>query len=185
MLLVYLPIRWRWWAFGADSVIELVAGAAILWRLYVEAKGESGEQVEHAERVASWIVGVSLLTLAAYIFVASASSLLSRSHPEANALGIGIAAASNVLMPILSVAKKRIGRTVCSKALVSDGSCSMVCAYMSWILLAGVAATALFGWWWADSIAALEFVRFVVTEGLEAVNETRESDEHEEETTDS
>ncbi len=158
-------------AFGADSVIELVAGAAILWRLYVEAKGESVERVEHAERVASWIVGVSLLALAVYIVVASAASLFSHARPEANALGIGIAAASSVLMPILAFAKKRIGRKVCSKALVSDGSCSMVCAYMSWILLTGVAATALFGWWWADSIAALGFVWFIIHEGLEAVKE--------------
>ena len=166
-------------AFGADSIIELVAGAAILWRLYVEAKGGSANRVEHAERLASWIVGVSLLALALYIVVASAVSLFAHSRPEASALGIAVAAASSVFMPILAVAKKRIGRNVCSKALVSDGSCSMVCAYMSWILLAGVAATTLFGWWWADSVAALSFTWFVVREGLEAVREAHGSHEEE------
>ena len=85
-------------------------------------------------------------------------------------------------MPFLAVSKKRIGRRIGSKALISDGSCSMVCAYMSWILLAGVAATSLLGWWWADSVAALGFVWFVVHEGLEAIDEARESDAHEGET---
>ena len=162
-------------AYGADSVIELVAGAAVLSRLYVEARGGAEERVERAERAASWVVGVALLALAAYIVVASVVSLVAGSRPETSVLGIAIAAASSILMPILASAKKRVGR-VCSKALVSDGSCSMVCAYMSWILLAGVGATALFGWWWIDSVAALGFTWFVVREGLEAVKEARETE---------
>ena len=172
-------------AFGADSVIELVAGGALLFRLYAEANGRDAEGVERAERVASWIVGIALLALAAYIVISSAVSLFTQSHPEATTLGIGIAVASSILMPFLATSKKRIGRRIGSKALVSDGSCSMVCAYMSWILLAGIAATSLLGWWWADSVAALGFVWFVVREGLEAINEARESDEHEEEVHDS
>jgi divalent metal cation (Fe/Co/Zn/Cd) transporter len=132
-------------------------------------------RVERAERIASWVVGIALLALAVYIVGASITSLLSRSKPEASALGIGIAAASSIFMPILAAAKKRVGQ-VCSKALVADGSCSMVCAYMSWVLLAGVGVTALFGWSWADSVAALGFTWFVVREGLEAVKEAREGD---------
>jgi divalent metal cation (Fe/Co/Zn/Cd) transporter len=166
-------------AFGADSVIELVAGGALLFRLYTESNGGDPERVEKAERAASWIVGIALLALAAYIVVFSAVSLLTQSHPEATTLGIGIAVASSILMPLLATTKKRVGRRIGSKALVSDGACSMVCAYMSWILLAGVAATALFGWWWADAVAALGFVWFVIHEGLEAVNDARGSDEHE------
>ena len=172
-------------AFGADSVIELVAGGALLFRLYTEANGRDAEGVEKAERAASWIVGIALLALAAYIVISSAVSLFTKSHPEATTLGIGIAVASSILMPFLATSKKRIGRRIGSKALVSDGSCSRVCAYMSWILLAGIAATSLLGWWWADSVAALGFVWFVVREGLEAINEARESDEHEEEAHDS
>ena len=169
-------------AFGADSVIELVAGGALLYRLYVEANGGGSERVEKAERSASWIVGIALLALAAYIVVSSVVSLFTKSRPEANALGIGIAVASSILMPFLAETKKRVGRRIGSKALISDGACSMVCAYMSWILLAGVAATAVLGWWWADSVAALGFVWFVMREGLEAVNEARGADPHEEET---
>ncbi len=169
-------------AFGADSVIELVAGGALLYRLYVEANEGSSERVEKAERSASWIVGIALLALAAYIAVSSVVSLFMKSRPEANALGIGIAVASSILMPFLAETKKKVGRRIGSKALISDGACSMVCAYMSWILLAGVAATALLGWWWADSVAALGFVWFVMREGLEAVNEARGTEAQKEET---
>ena len=169
-------------AFGADSVIELVAGGALLFRLYVEANEGGSERVERAERVASWVVGIALLALAAYIVVSSVVSLFMQSRPEANALGIGIAVASSILMPLLAETKKRVGRRIGSKALVSDGACSMVCAYMSWILLAGVGATALLRWWWTDSIAALGFVWFVTREGLEALNEARGADAPKEET---
>jgi divalent metal cation (Fe/Co/Zn/Cd) transporter len=159
-------------AYGADSVIELVAGVAVLSRLYVEARGGDHDRVDRAERAASWVVGVALLALAAYIVVASTASLVTRSRSEPSVLGLAVATASSILMPILATTKKRIGR-VCSRALVSDGSCSMVCAYMSWILLVGVGATALFGWWWIDSIAALGFTWFVIREGLEAVKDAR------------
>jgi len=158
-------------AFGADSVIELVAGGALLYRLYIEANVGGSDRVERAEQAASWIVGIALLALAAYIVVSSAASLFTKARPEANALGIGIAVASSIIMPILAETEKRAGRRIGSKALISDGACSMVCAYMSWILLAGVAATALAGWWWADSVAALGFVWFITREGLEAVND--------------
>ena len=111
-------------AFGADSVIELVAGGALLFRLYVEANEGGSERVERAERAASWIVGIALLALAAYIVVSSVVSLFMQSRPEANALGIGIAVASSILMPFLAATKKRVGRRIGSKALISDGACS-------------------------------------------------------------
>ena len=161
-------------AYGADSVIELVAGAALLRRLYVEAKGAGVERVERAEKRASWIVGIGLLVLALYIVVSSIGSLVARAGPEAAPLGIGITAASSVLMPLLAARKKRIGRRIGSRALESDGSCSMVCAYMSWIVLGGVVFTAFLGWWWIDAVAALGLVYFVVHEGWEAVEDARD-----------
>ena len=96
-------------AFGADSVIELVAGGVLLYRLYVEANEGGSERVERAERTASWIVGIALLALAVYIVVSSIVSLFTQSRPEANALGIGIAVASSIIMPFLAVTKKRVG----------------------------------------------------------------------------
>ncbi|WDL99126.1 cation diffusion facilitator family transporter [Alicyclobacillus sp. ALC3] len=160
-------------AFGADSVIELVAGGVLLWRLTIEFRGASLAQVKRAEKTSSWVVGIALLLLAAYIVVASIIKLVSHQGAEPSYLGLGLAVASGVIMPYLSRTKKRIGTEIGSQALRSDGSCSMVCAYMSWILIAGVVLTAALGWWWIDSIAALALVYYVVKEGWEAIEEAR------------
>jgi divalent metal cation (Fe/Co/Zn/Cd) transporter len=160
-------------AFGVDSIIELIAGAVLLWRLMIEARGASLARVKRAEKASSWVVGIALLLLAVYIVVASIDKLVTHQGAESTYLGIGLAIASGIIMPYLSRAKKRIGSEIGSKALRADGSCSIVCAYMAWIVLAGVVLTALLGWWWIDSIAALALVYYVVKEGWEAVQEAR------------
>jgi len=160
-------------AFGADSIIELVAGGVLLWRLTIESRGASLAEVKRAEKTSSWVVGIALLLLAVYIVVASIVKLVTHQGAETSYLGLGLAIASGIIMPYLSRAKRRIGSEIGSKALRSDGSCSMVCAYMSWIVLGGVVLTALLGWWWIDSIAALGLVYYVVKEGREAVEEAR------------
>lgn len=160
-------------AFGADSIIELIAGIVLLWRLAVEANGASLARVKRAEKVSSWVVGVALLLLAVYIVVASGDKLWMHQGAETSYLGIALALASGIIMPYLSRVKKRIGSEIGSKALRADGSCSIVCAYMAWTVLLGVIVTALLGWWWADSIGALALVYFVVKEGWEAIQEAR------------
>ncbi len=160
-------------SFGADSIIELLAGAVLLWRLTIEANGAGLEKVKRAETASSWVVGIALLLLAVYIVMASVYKLWMHQGAETSYSGLALAIASGVIMPFLSRAKKRIGSEIGSKALRADGSCSIVCAYMAWTVLVGVAVTALFGWWWADSIAALALVYFVVTEGWEAIQEAR------------
>lgn len=160
-------------AFGADSIIELIAGVVLLWRLTLEASGASLQRVNSAEKVSSWVVGVALLLLAVYIVIGAGHSLWTHQGAESSILGISLAVVSGILMPILSRAKKRIGAEIGSRALRADGSCSIVCAYMAWTVLAGVALTALFGWWWIDSLAALALVYFVVKEGWESIQEAR------------
>lgn len=160
-------------AFGVDSIIELAAGGVLLWRLMIEANGANIEQVKRAETFSSWVVGVALLLLSLYILIASVDKLWTHQGAESSYLGIGLAIASGIIMPYLSRAKKRIGSQIGSMALKADGSCSIVCAYMAWTVLAGVILTALFGWWWVDSIAALVLVYFVVKEGWEAIQEAR------------
>lgn len=160
-------------AFGADSVIELVAGGVLLWRLTIESNGASLAKVKRAEKTSSWVVGIALLVLAVYIVVASFVKLASHQGADTSFVGLGLAVASGVIMPYLSRTKKRIGTEIGSNALRSDGSCSMVCAYMSWILVAGVVLTAILGWWWLDSLAALALVYYVVKEGWEAIAEAR------------
>jgi divalent metal cation (Fe/Co/Zn/Cd) transporter len=160
-------------AFGADSIIELIAGSVLLWRLTIEMNGASLEKVKRAEKASSWVVGIALLLLAVYIVVASVDKLWTHQGAETSYLGIALAVASGVIMPYISRAKKRIGSEILSQALKADGSCSIVCAYMAWTVLVGVVVNALFGWWWVDSIVALALVYFVVKEGWESVQEAR------------
>ncbi|WP_367305907.1 cation transporter [Alicyclobacillus acidocaldarius] len=160
-------------AFGADSVIELVSSAVLLWRLYVEAHGSSLARVRRAEKQASWWVGVALIALAVYIVAMAGYDLYTRSAAETSAVGLALAAASSVIMPYLSRAKKSVGRRIGSKALQADGSCSMVCAYMAWILLVGLGLNAWLGLWWLNALGGLALVYFVVKEGIEAIQEAR------------
>lgn len=160
-------------AFGADSIIELVAGVVLLWRLLIEAKGASLERVKQAEKTASWVVGSALILLAIYIVIAAIHELWTRQGAESSPIGIGLAIVSTVLMIYLSRAKKRIGGEIGSNALKADGSCSIICAYMAIIVLVGAALTALLGWWWLDSIISFGLTYFVVKEGIEAIQEAR------------
>lgn len=160
-------------AFGADSIIELVAGGILLWRLYVEAGGASLERVKQAEKRAAWVVGVALMALAVYIVVMAGYDLWTRTGSESSMLGLALAIASGIIMPYLSHAKKAIGTQIGSKALRADGSCSIVCAYMAWTLIVGLILTALVGWWWLNALAGLALVYFVVKEGIEAIQEAR------------
>lgn len=159
--------------FGVDSVIELVAGFILLWRLGIEMTGASLEKVKRAERLASWVVGISLLLLAIYITATATYNLLTHSGAESSPVGMGLAFVAVFLMFYLANAKKKIGEQIGSIALKADGSCSIVCAYMSIILLVGVSLTALFGWWWIDAVASLGLNYFVIKEGIEVVQEAR------------
>ena len=159
--------------FGFDSIVELVAGGVLMWRLLVEQRGASLASVERAERRASWITAISLFTLALYIVANSGFSLLTRSHPQVSWWGIGLAIAAAIIMPLLWQGKLRVARHIDSAALKADAVCSVTCAYMSFTLLAGLLLNTLFGLWWADSLAALALVYFIVQEVREALHEAR------------
>lgn len=159
--------------FGFDSIIELITGAVLLWRLSVEQRGATATTVEWAERRASWIAAICLFILAAYIVADSAFSLLTQTHPEASWWGIALALAAAIVMPLLWQSKLRIAKRIGSAALKADAMCSITCAYMSFTLLVGLLLNAFFGFWWADSLAALVLVYFIVREGREAQHEAR------------
>jgi divalent metal cation (Fe/Co/Zn/Cd) transporter len=160
-------------AFGADSVIELVAGGVLLWRLYTEARGAAADRIARVDRQASWVVGIALLALAGYLVLMAGLDLWTRTGAAPSGWGVGLAVTAAFIMPGLARAKRRIGRTIGSDALVADGSCSLVCAYMAWTLLVGLAATALWGWWWLNPLAGLVLVYWIVREGREAVEDAR------------
>ncbi len=159
--------------FGVDSIIELISGSILLWRLAVEQRGGSDEAVEQAERRAAWVTSISLFALALYIVVESALTLVLRTHPESSLWGIGLAIAAAIIMPVLWRGKLRVALRIGSAALKADAACSVTCAYMSITLLAGLSLNALFGWWWADPLAALVLVYFIAREGRESWHEAR------------
>ena len=159
--------------FGIDSIIELISGGVLLWRLRVEQRGGTTGVVERAERRAAWITAISLFALAVYIVGDSAFAFLTRSRPEASWWGIGLAIAATIIMPLLWRGKLRVARRIESAALKADAMCSITCAYMAITLLVGLLLNKLFGWWWADPLAALALVYFIVKEGREALHEAR------------
>jgi divalent metal cation (Fe/Co/Zn/Cd) transporter len=159
--------------FGIDSLIELLAGSILLWRLLVESRGGSDRRVEWAERRAAWITAISLFALAVYIVGDSALALLTCIQPEASWWGIGLAIAAAIFMPLLWQGKLRVAKRIHSAALKADAACSVTCAYMSLTLLAGLLLNRLLGWWWADPLAGLVLVYFLVREGREALHEAR------------
>lgn len=160
-------------AFGFDSVIELVSGGALLWRLATEARGRSLARVERAENRAAWIAGVGLVLLCVYIVATSGLSLWSHNHPHRSLVGIGLAMVAIVLMPVLVWQKRRIAARINSPALRADAACSLTCAYMAATLLVGLALTALFGWWWTDALAAIALLYWIVLEAREALEGAR------------
>lgn len=159
--------------FGLDSIVELIAGGILLWRLLVEQGGGSLERIETAERRASWVTAISLFALAVYIVGDSAFAFVTRTQPEASWWGVGLALAAAIIMPLLWQGKLRVAKRIGSAALKADAACSVTCAYMSLTLLVGLLLNRLFGWWWADPLAALALVYFLVQEGREALHEAR------------
>jgi divalent metal cation (Fe/Co/Zn/Cd) transporter len=157
-------------AFGVDSLIELGSAGVLVWRLRAEASGAPSEKVEVVERKAGRIVGGALFALAGYVVVQSAAALALHVEPAPSPAGIALAIAAVVGMPILARVKTGVAESIGSAALKGDAACSITCAYMAATLLGGLALNALFGWWWADPIAALGIVYFLVREGREAWN---------------
>jgi divalent metal cation (Fe/Co/Zn/Cd) transporter len=151
--------------FGIDSVIETSSGVILLWRLQ---EGRDAEQDDAAERRALRLVGASLLALGVYVAGDAALSLARRDAPEASLAGIVLAAISLLVMPLLARAKYRLAGHLNSDALRADGTQTIICAYLSAVLLAGLTLNAQLGWWWADPLAALGMVPIILREGLEA-----------------
>jgi divalent metal cation (Fe/Co/Zn/Cd) transporter len=161
-------------AFGIDSLIELFSGGVLLWRLRAEASGaatsEHVEAVEH--RAARW-VGYSLYALVVYVAFNSGYGLfvakrITDTHESAWGILIGVVA--KVGMPILAGYKLRVAARLNSRALRADAVESIVCGYLSIVLIVGLAATRILGWWWLDGIAALALIPFIIKEARAAIS---------------
>ena len=148
--------------FGIDAVIESASGGVLLWRLQ---DGGSASR----ERRALQFVGVTFLTLAAWVAFEATGSLLAREAPSASYVGIIVAALSLLVMPWLARQKRVVARDLRSSALEADSRQTDLCAVLSAILLVGLGSNAVFGWWWVDSTAALIMVPVIVAEGVRAL----------------
>ncbi len=152
--------------FGFDSAIEVTSGAALLWRLHKD--GDTARR-EHLERVTLRIVGACFLALAVYVGYDAIQSLIRKEAPERSLVGIGLAVASLVIMPLLARAKRAVARAIGSAALNADARQTDFCTYLSAILLGGLLLNALLRWWWADPISALIMVPIIAREGVMAM----------------
>ncbi|MBU2663738.1 cation transporter [Actinoplanes bogorensis] len=147
--------------FGLDSIIEVSSAAAVAWQF-------SGPDHERRERTALRIIALSFFALAAYVSVESIRSLVTGERASHAPVGLVLAAVSLLVMPGLSAAQRRTGRELGSASAVADSKQTLLCTYLSAVLLAGLAVNSLFGWWWADPLAALAIAVVAVKEGREA-----------------
>ncbi|CAN7188186.1 cation transporter [Terrabacter sp. LjRoot27] len=144
--------------FGLDSTVEVMSGLVILWQF--------GHPVpEEREHRARRLIAVSFFALAAYVTVESVRAVVTHEEPDTSVVGIALAALSLVVMPLLSRWQRRTGRELGSGAVVADGTQTLLCTYLSAVLLLGLLANALLGWWWLDAVAALVIAAVAVREG--------------------
>ncbi|WP_033287899.1 cation transporter [Amycolatopsis jejuensis] len=148
-------------AFGLDSVAEVLSALAVAWQF-------SGADPERRERAALRVIAVSFFLLAAYITGDALWSLFGGGEAAHSTAGIVLAAVSLVVMPVLSTAQRRAGRELGSASAVADSKQTLLCTYLSAVLLVGMLVNTLFGWYWADPLAALVIAAVAVREGREA-----------------
>ena len=147
--------------FGLDSVVEISSAAAVAWQF-------SAKDPETREKAALRFIAFSFFALAAYVSVDAILSLLGVGEARPSAIGIALAAASLVIMPVLSLTQRRTGRELGSLSAVADSKQTLLCTYLSAVLLAGLVLNSLWGWSWADPIAALGIAAIAVREGYNA-----------------
>ena len=147
--------------FGLDSVVEVSSGLVILWQF----RGGLGQT---RERQAQRAIALSFLALGAYVAVDASRALLTGAEPDTSVVGIVLAAVSLAVMPFLSLAQRRTGRALHSSSVVSDSAQTMLCSWLSAVLLLGLLLNALLGWSWADPLAGLVIAGVAIKEGLDA-----------------
>ncbi|MDJ1371897.1 cation diffusion facilitator family transporter [Gulosibacter molinativorax] len=147
--------------FGLDSVVEVLSAAVIAWQF-------SRRDPERWEKPAVRAIGIAFFALAAYVTFDAISALVTQEGPDESPLGIGITALSLVIMPLLAWIESRTGRELGSKSVMADAKQLLLCIYLSGAVFLGLVLNSLFGWWWADSVAALFVAVLAVREGIEA-----------------
>ena len=151
-------------AFGLDSVIEVSSASTVAWRLRRERRDDC---TQPSDQVATKVIAVSLGALALWVAGNAVVDLVAGHRPEASTVGIVLAALSLLVMPLLARAKRRLGPVLGSRAVEADAAQTSICAWLSAVLLVGLSANAVLGWWWADPVAALGIAALAGREALE------------------
>jgi divalent metal cation (Fe/Co/Zn/Cd) transporter len=151
--------------FGLDSGIECAAAGVLLWHLALEGRPDTEERERRVHR----FVGGTFLALAAYVTLQAGATLWQQQAPRESWVGIALAAASLLIMPLLAWGKLRAAREIGSAALRAEARETLACCYLSLVLLVGLVANATAGWWWADPVAALAMVPWLWREGMEGL----------------
>jgi len=159
--------------FGLDSIVESLSGMVLVWRLQKHGK-ISIELENRIEKRAQTFVAITFFILAAYVLYESIDKLVGRKVPEPSLPGIILAIVSIIVMPILMIQKYRMGKRIGSKALIADSKETLACAFLSVALLIGLGINYLLGFWQADPIVGIIIVVFLVREGIETWQESRE-----------
>jgi divalent metal cation (Fe/Co/Zn/Cd) transporter len=153
--------------FGLDSGVESLSATVVLWRLSAERRNP--ERAEAVEQQALRLIGVTFLVLAAFVAVEAVRALVGRHEPDMSMIGIVLTSVSIVVMQWLARTKRRVGIAMGSKAVEADSSQTSACVYLSVVVLGGLLLNAAFGWWWADPLAALGVVVFLIRDGRDAL----------------
>jgi divalent metal cation (Fe/Co/Zn/Cd) transporter len=156
--------------FGLDSTVEVLSASVIVWQMTRDVPEDREEQ-------ALRLIAVSFFALVGYVAVQAVFDLASRSQPETSTVGIALAAVSLVVMPLLAGLKRRNGRRLGSGSVVADSNQTLLCTYLSVVLLVGLLLNATVGWWWADPVAALVIAALAINEGREAWHGERRSED--------
>lgn len=147
--------------FGLDSLIEVSSALVVLWQL-------RSDMAEEREQQALKLIALSFFALAIWVTLTSVITLISQTQPEESKTGIVLAIVSLIVMPVLALAKRRVGKAMSSATVVADSAQTWLCTSLSAVLLVGLVANATLGWWWADPVAGLVIAAVAVREGREA-----------------
>jgi len=147
--------------FGLDSVVEVLSAVAVAWQF-------TRKDPERWEKATVRAIALAFFALAAYVSIDAITSLVSQEGPDHSPLGLGITALSLLIMPLLAWWETRTGRELGSKSVLADAKQLLLCVYLSGAVFVGLLLNSLFGWWWADSVAALVVAALAVREGIEA-----------------
>lgn len=164
--------------FGLDSMIELSAASVLLWRLSAEARAAARATIEARERLVHRFVGATFLALALYVATQAGLSLWRKEAAAESLVGIVLAIASLIVMPVVAWGKLRVADKIDSAALRAEAKETLACSYLSLVLLVGLVANATAQWWWADPLAALLMIPWLIKEGWEGISGREDSCAH-------